>query len=149
MSIKLKYFILLLLFFLHLSCNWNEVSNQDLGGKEVQYTFISSDSIPSVDSNRIALYGDSLKGFAAKKGFNQNFCFLIDMQLHSGVERFFVWDFNLNRITSSGLLSHGCGQNPWCGDASKNNPKFSNEDGSHLSSLGKYRLVKEGKVSLG
>lgn len=72
--------------------------------------------------------------------FNTDFCILIDMRVHSGLKRFFVWDFNKDTITHSFLVSHGCGSNPWATDYTKENPVFSNEDGSHCSSLGKYRI---------
>lgn len=72
--------------------------------------------------------------------FNTDFCILIDMRVHSGLKRFFVWDFNKDSITHSFLVSHGCGSNPWATDYTKENPVFSNEDGSHCSSLGKYKI---------
>ena len=72
--------------------------------------------------------------------FNTDFCILIDMRVHSGLKRFFVWDFNKDTITHSFLVSHGCGSNPWATDYTKENPVFSNEDGSHCSSLGKYKI---------
>ncbi len=72
--------------------------------------------------------------------FNVDFCILIDMRIHSGLKRFFVWDFNKDTITHSFLVSHGCGSNPWATDYTKENPVFSNKDGSHCSSLGKYKI---------
>jgi len=72
--------------------------------------------------------------------FNTDFCILIDMRVHSGLKRFFVWDFNKDTITHSFLVSHGCGSNPWATDYTKENPFFSNENGSHCSSLGKYKI---------
>lgn len=78
--------------------------------------------------------------FCKAKNFNQDFCILIDMSLHSGVKRFIVWNFKKNKISNSFLVGHGCGDNPWNNDFSKVNPKFSNTDGSHCSSLGKYKI---------
>lgn len=72
--------------------------------------------------------------------FNTDFCILIDMRIHSGLKRFFVWDFKKDTITHSFLVSHGCGSNPWATDYTKENPVFSNEDGSHCSSVGKYKI---------
>ena len=72
--------------------------------------------------------------------FNTDFCILIDMRVHSGLKRFFVWDFIKDSVTYSFLVSHGCGSNPWATDYTKENPVFSNEDGSHCSSLGKYKI---------
>ena len=78
--------------------------------------------------------------FCKKQRFNTDFCILIDMRLHSGVKRFFVWDFKKGAFTNSFLVSHGCGNHPWSLDLTKENPQFSNTDGSHCSSLGKYKI---------
>ena len=78
--------------------------------------------------------------FCKTNNFNVDFCILIDMSLHSGVKRFIVWDLKKNSISNSFLVGHGCCDNPWNSDFSKENPKFSNKDGSHCSSLGKYKI---------
>jgi hypothetical protein len=78
--------------------------------------------------------------FCKSKNFNTNFCILIDMSVHSGLKRFFVWDFQKDTITHSFLVGHGCGDNRWSSDQSKDHPVFSNKDGSHCSALGKYKL---------
>ena len=78
--------------------------------------------------------------YCEENKMNTNFCILIDMRIHSGLKRFFVWDYKKDTITYSFLVSHGCGDNPWAGDFSKENPIFSNVDGSHCSSLGKYKI---------
>ena len=82
--------------------------------------------------------------FCKAKNFNTDFCVLIDMSLHSGIKRFLVWDFNKDSITHRFLVSHGCCANQWSEDNSKNNPQFSNTDGSHCSSLGKYKIGERG-----
>lgn len=74
------------------------------------------------------------------KGYNTNYCILVDMSLPSGVKRFMIWDFRKNAILVSGLVSHGCGINPWSGIWSKDKPTFSNVANSHCSSLGKYQV---------
>lgn len=78
--------------------------------------------------------------FCKNNGYNQDFCILIDMSIHSGLNRFFVYDFKKDTISMRMLVGHGCGKNPWSSDWSKKSPTFSNVDGSHLSSLGKYKL---------
>jgi hypothetical protein len=62
------------------------------------------------------------------------------MSLPSGIKRFMLWDFRKNTILVSGLVSHGCGLNPWSGIWSKDKPTFSNVANSHCSSLGKYQV---------
>jgi L,D-transpeptidase catalytic domain len=78
--------------------------------------------------------------YCKSKKMNTDFCILIDMSIHSGLNRFFVYDFIQKTITDSILVGHGCGYNNWGEDNSKENPTFSNEVDSHRSSLGKYKL---------
>lgn len=78
--------------------------------------------------------------FCKAKKFNTDFCILIDMSIHSGAKRFFVWDLKGDSVQYSFLVGHGCCNNPWSQDASKDSPNFSNVDGSHCSSLGKFKL---------
>ncbi|WP_245980352.1 murein L,D-transpeptidase catalytic domain-containing protein [Flavobacterium aquicola] len=78
--------------------------------------------------------------FCKTKNFNTDFCILVDMSVHSGLKRFFVWDFKKDTISDGFLVGHGCGDNPWSYDYSKEKPAFSNVDGSHCSSLGKYKI---------
>lgn len=78
--------------------------------------------------------------YCKKQHYNSDFCLLVDMGLHSGIKRFFVWDFKADTIKYSFLVGHGCCNNIWSKDYSKDDPKFSNIDGSHCSSLGKYRI---------
>lgn len=82
--------------------------------------------------------------YCKEKKLEHNYCFLIDMSIHSGRERFFVWDFVKDTLVDKGLVSHGCGENPWAGDFSKINPIFSNTPESHLSSIGKYKVGVRG-----
>lgn len=87
--------------------------------------------------------------FCRSKKMNTDFCILIDMSLHSGVNRFVIWDFKEEKISGQHLVGHGCGNNTWSSDESKEDPTFSNEDGSHLSSLGKYKLSGRGHSDWG
>lgn len=52
------------------------------------------------------------KAFAAKKiiqqkNFNTSFCFLIDMSLPSGKNRFFIYNLAKDSLLKSGLVAHG------------------------------------------
>lgn len=92
----------------------------------------------NIDSTRVR--AKSALEFCRTKGLNTEFCILIDMKIHSGLKRFFVWNFKKDTITNQFIVGHGCCDNPWNQDKSKSNPRFSNKDGSHCSSLGKYKL---------
>ena len=81
--------------------------------------------------------------------FNEDFCILIDMGMHSGRKRFFIVNLKTKEIEKSYLVSHGCGDSLWSGDFTKTNPTFSNVNNSHSSSLGKYRIGERGWSSYG
>jgi len=87
--------------------------------------------------------------YCKNKGFNTDFCILVDMGIHSGKDRLFIWDFNSSSMAQSGLCSHGCGDSPHSGDETKTAPIFSNIADSHLSSLGKYKIGKRGYSNWG
>ena len=78
--------------------------------------------------------------YCKENNMNTDFCILVDMGTHSGIERMIVWDFKNNSIMKSGLVSHGCGPMTWASDDTKESPVFSNTPESHLSSLGKYAI---------
>jgi len=99
---------------------------------------------PVLDSVKTHNKAAEAVSFCCKNKLNTDFAILIDMSLHSGVNRFFVYDFNAKKITQQHLVGHGCGSNSWSADDSKDSPEFSNTDGSHLSSLGKYKIGTRG-----
>ena len=107
-------------------------------------TPVVAEKKPEADLSKIKSKAEEALKFCDSKNLSKDFCILIDMSLHSGVNRFFVWDFKNNKISKKYLVGHGCGSNTWSKDDSKANPGFSNEDGSHLSSLGKYKLEGRG-----
>src|ERR1700759_2399948 len=51
----------------------------------------------------------SQRPFIARHGFNTHLCFLVDMRLPSGKNRFFVYDLDKDSILLAGLVAHGCG----------------------------------------
>ncbi|MGX7666738.1 murein L,D-transpeptidase catalytic domain-containing protein [Flavobacterium pedocola] len=92
---------------------------------------------------------EEAKKFCEAKKLNTDFYFLIDLKKHSGLKRFYVWDFKKDTITNAFMVSHGCGNNPWGRDYSKENPEISNTNGSHASSVGKYVIGKRGYSNWG
>lgn len=105
---------------------------------------VNEENNPIVDIKLARLKAKEAFDFCKSEDINTDFCILIDMSLHSGVKRFFLWDYKKDTISYGCLVSHGCGDNPWSNDLSKENPKFSNQPGSHCSSLGKYIIGERG-----
>ncbi len=85
-------------------------------------------------NERLNLKADSALSYCKKNGFDTDRCFLIDMKIHSGKNRFFVWSFGENKVLESSLCCHGCGK-----ESTGANPVFSNAPGSYCTSLGKYK----------
>ena len=79
--------------------------------------------------------------FCIEKNFNTDFYIWINMDIHSGKNRMFIYDLKADTIIASGLCSHGCGDYPWGYDQSKESPTFSNITDTHQSSKGKYKIV--------
>ncbi len=104
---------------------------------------------PQINSGKIRSRAEEALRFCRLNKFDTDFCILIDMSIHSGRKRFFIWNFKTGKVSKQYLVGHGCGTNPWSKDGSKDKPEFSNEDGSHLSSLGKYKLESRGYSNWG
>jgi hypothetical protein len=73
--------------------------------------------------------------FCKKNGYDTVSCFFVDMSIHSGKNRFFVWDFKKNKVVFDGLCCHGAGRG-----STTSTPVFSNENESNCTSLGKYKI---------
>lgn len=133
----MKYISLISVIFLLVFCK-QEYKNNVIVNKP------STESRPEIDSNKIKNKAEEALQFCRSKNFNTDFCILIDMSIHSGLKRFFIWNFKTHSVSQQYLVGHGCCSNQWSWDGSKDTPKFSNEDGSHLSALGKYKLHGRG-----
>jgi len=77
----------------------------------------------------------SLKNYCKKNGFNERFAFLIDMSIHSGKQRFFVYNLQKDNIEKIGLVTHGSGS-----VTGTNQLYFSNIPNSNCTSLGRYKI---------
>jgi hypothetical protein len=86
---------------------------------------------------RLNLRAKPLLAYAKKHGYNTNTCFLIDMNIESGKNRFFVYDMKKDAVLDAGLVTHGrCNKN-WLP-----NRQYGNEVGCGCTSLGKYKIGK-------
>jgi hypothetical protein len=90
---------------------------------------------PEAVSFRLKSRANQLKIYAQEKGCCVNYCFLVDMSIHSGKNRFFVYDLVNNSIVLSGLVAHGC-----CNESFLAEAKFSNAPSCGCSSIGKYKV---------
>jgi len=75
------------------------------------------------------------KQFAQLNKYNIQICFLIDMSLSSGQNRFFVYDFQKDTIRNAGVVTHGNCNQYWL-----EGRKYDNKIGCGCTSLGKYKV---------
>ncbi len=75
------------------------------------------------------------KQFTKQKKYNEQVCFLIDMKIRSGAERFFVYDLKADTVITSGVVTHGRCNERWLVGR-----KYGNEPGCGCTSLGKYKI---------
>lgn len=87
------------------------------------------------NSTIINVLTTKINSYALQNNMSTEYCFLVDMSLPSGRNRFFIYDLQKNSIVHAGLVSHGS-----CNQTFMARPKFSNESKSGCSSLGKYKV---------
>lgn len=83
---------------------------------------------PSISDGRI----DEALAFCKKNDLNTEYVVFVDFSKHSGRERYMIYSFSKHKVISRCLCASGLNKN-----------KFSNQSGSNLSSLGKYRITNE------
>ncbi|HEX5654178.1 MAG TPA: murein L,D-transpeptidase catalytic domain family protein [Chitinophagaceae bacterium] len=78
---------------------------------------------------------EDLANYAHKNGYSSKYCFLVDMSLPSGRNRFFVYDIENRDIAYAALVAHGS-----CNENFLSRPRFANTPECGCSSLGKYKV---------
>lgn len=142
----LKPRILLLIFFFLLSFTWLFSSGL---WKRTKAGWVADKPKHHELNNRsfkkLQLKAADAKLFVQQKGYNDAICFLIDMSLPSGQNRFFVYDIKKDTLNNSGLVTHGRCNQYWL-----EGRKYGNKAGCGCTSLGKYKVgySYEGKFGL-
>ena len=89
----------------------------------------------TVKKSTLSTRASEIGNYAAQKGYSTKYCFLIDMSLPSGRNRFFVYDLQKGSVAYSALVAHGS-----CDERFLSRARFSNVNNSGCSSLGKYKV---------
>ena len=87
-------------------------------------------------------YGSYLKDawtYCHEKGLNEDYCLFVDFSRPSGEDRMALYDFKTQSMVYAAPCAHGNGKGntAW-------RPKFSNEEGSHCSVTGHFKVGSEG-----
>lgn len=98
----------------------------------------------SETTSRLAEKALMAKDYVKGNGYDPTYCFLIDMRLPSGKNRFFVYNLAKDNIETAGLVTHGKGS-----VNGSNDLFFSNAPNSNCTSLGKYIIGRSYKGDFG
>jgi hypothetical protein len=96
---------------------------------------VETRTITEYDLKKVKDKGVAAKKFVQQKGYNDRTCFLLDMSLPSGQNRFFIYDLKADSIKAAALVAHGNCFEYWL-----EGRKYSNVVGSGCTSLGRYRI---------
>lgn len=128
--------ILLILFLLVLTFAWLStlgVWKKHLSHSAADHPKLYTLSVSYIE--KLETKAMEAKTFASKQGYNTSICFLVDMSIPSGQNRFFVYDMQKDSIKNRGLVTHGrCNEN-WL-----EGRKYGNTPGCGCTSLGKYKV---------
>ncbi|OMQ11166.1 murein L,D-transpeptidase catalytic domain-containing protein [[Flexibacter] sp. ATCC 35103] len=143
----MKKVFFIISFVLVLSCKNNKKELREASVFNAEKTIENAsdkkprNEIKDIDYNA---YYKEAQQYCKRNNLNQDQFFLIDLGIHSGLKRFFVYDFKKNKVVQSYIVSHGCGDNSWGATMSKENAPISNEFDSHCSSIGKFIILDRG-----
>lgn len=77
--------------------------------------------------------------FCRQNQLSEEYYFLVDLGLHSGKNRFFIYDFKQKKIIDRNLVTHGACDKFEINPGKHEKAKFSNRNDSHCSASGKYK----------
>ena len=108
--------------------------------KEVAIPLNIAEKKVEVETKDYANFHKEALAYAKSNKFNEDYYFLVDLNLHSGKNRFFIYDFKTDKVIDENLVTHGS-----C-DQFEDNPekwekvKFDVRSDSHCSMSGKYKI---------
>ncbi|HEV7782679.1 MAG TPA: murein L,D-transpeptidase catalytic domain family protein [Chitinophagaceae bacterium] len=131
---SLRLFLIVAIAFMGLA--WFSQSKGWKKHKALQGPALSTNhSLPDKRSAKLEQKAAAANVFIQRNGYNDKVCFLLDMSLPSGQNRFFIYDLGKNSLQASGLVAHGNCFEYWL-----EGRRYSNVVGSGCTSLGKYRI---------
>lgn len=92
-------------------------------------------TLPDKKKNSLLEQAKKAKAFVKSEKYNDSICFLVDMSLPSGTNRFFVYDLKNNSLLDAGLVTHGR-----CNKDFLTGRQYGNEVGCGCTSLGRYKI---------
>jgi hypothetical protein len=132
--------LLFVSFIAFLSCDNNKVYHSSIAAISIS---------PQKEIKDYSLFHEEAFSFTKENSFNEDYYFLVDLNLHSGKNRFFIYDFKTRKVVDRKLVTHGSCDKFEDNETKWEKAKFSNKRDSHCSSKGKYKIGKRDYSSWG
>lgn len=113
---------------------WRYFNKKAINKNNAAKAAAKKDDAHAAELLRLQGFANKLEQYATQNGCNTRYCFLVDMKISCGSNRFFVYDIKKDSVLRSGLVTHGYG------NSSSDNITFSNVPGSNSTSLGRYKI---------
>lgn len=126
--------ILLTILFLLLTITWISSVGRS-GNDRMRVPVITQCEILPVPPASLQERSAAALAYAKVHHLDQRICFLVDMHLASGNNRFFVYDMQKDSLLHAGLVAHGNCYQRWL-----EGRRYSNQVESGCTSLGRYRV---------
>lgn len=127
--------LIILLVIIFIFASWFRHTEAWKKAKTVLPEHTVSYPLKDITKEKLEQKAMAARKFTAQKGFNQDCCFLIDMSLPSGQNRFFIYDLRKDSIRDAAPVAHGNCFEYWL-----EGRRYSNVVGSGCTSLGKYKV---------
>jgi L,D-transpeptidase catalytic domain len=123
-------------FLLLASCN----KAVDVKNKSISYIQTKTDEVFIEKAKDYSLQHNEALAFCKENKFNESYYFLIDLSIHSGKNRFFVYDFEASKILDQNLVTHGACDHFEVNLTKYDIAKYDNRVDSHCSMKGKFKI---------
>ncbi|MFZ1783877.1 MAG: murein L,D-transpeptidase catalytic domain-containing protein [Ferruginibacter sp.] len=111
--------------------------NEYVPAKILDSAYSGVDRRYKISVERLRQQAAEIKTYAVANRCNAEYCFLVDMSLPSGMNRFFIYNLKTDQVVKASLVAHGFGSTSRDGS---DDLVFSNNNFSFKTSLGKYKI---------
>lgn len=131
----MKLVSFLLIIIVAITASWRLSGSAKEKGGLSQHIKQTKAAVADKSKRELKQKAAEAKLFTQRKGYNENICFFIDMNLAPGQNRFFIYDLEKDSVQAQGLVAHGNCFEYWL-----EGRRYSNVVGSGCTSLGKYKI---------
>ncbi|WP_136667109.1 murein L,D-transpeptidase catalytic domain-containing protein [Flavobacterium sp. H122] len=96
----------------------------------------------STNSKDYSGYHKKALAYCKENAMNGGYYFLLDLSIHSGKNRFFIYDFKQKKVIEQNIVTHGACDHFETNVTKYQKARFSSRQDSHCSMKGKFKIGK-------